>query len=162
MAMAPIIKNFSKGQELQIYALIKKVYDEFVAADNTPEGNLFFYDWIKPERILQRQEKEPSLLIAETGHELTGIIEMRDTCWISLLFVHKQFQGQGIASLLFQEAKEIAMKKIPPPEVFYVHASLFSVPVYRKFGFVASGNIEVQNGIKFLPMELVKPAGDIG
>jgi hypothetical protein len=45
------IERYQSGQEIMIYQLIKKVYDEFVSVDYSNEGNRFFYEWIKPSNI---------------------------------------------------------------------------------------------------------------
>ena len=37
---------------------------------------------------------------------------------------------------------------------FYVHASPYSIPVYKKMGFIETGNMMEENGIKYLPMEM--------
>ncbi|MFY0665521.1 MAG: GNAT family N-acetyltransferase [Natronospirillum sp.] len=37
--------------------------------------------------------------------------------------------------------------------IFTVRSSLFAVPVYERFGFVASGPVGTKDGISFQPME---------
>lgn len=149
------IKPYKKGQESAIYHLIKKVYDEFVSKEYTNEGNEFFYNWISPEKIADRQKNKNNLWIATEGSKIVGMIEIRENKNISLLFVEKNYQGQGIATKLFKKALMVCIQRDPSIRKFYVHASMFSIPVYRKMGFAETNIIQEENGIKYLPMEMI-------
>jgi predicted GNAT family N-acyltransferase len=61
--------------------------------------------------------------------------------------------GQGIASTLWDIAKEAAASDGNTGR-FTVNSSVNAVPIYERFGFVATGAVQVQNGIAFVPMEL--------
>jgi hypothetical protein len=74
------------------------VYDEFVAVDYTDEGNRFFYNWIDPVRIAERQRNNRSILIARQDSELAGMIEIRDNNTISLLLLIRIFSRKGSRS----------------------------------------------------------------
>jgi GNAT superfamily N-acetyltransferase len=147
-------ENFQPEQENEIYALIRKVYDEFVAPDYSDEGNKFFYNWIAPEKIAERQRVGRNMLVAMIDSKIAGVIETRDNSYVSLLFVLKEYQGLGIAKKLFHEALKNCQKTDPYIDKFYVHASPFSVPVYKKLGFAETDSMQEQNGIKYLPMEM--------
>jgi len=148
------IEEYQAGQEFMIYQLIKKVYDEFVSDDYTDEGNRFFYSWIDPYKIAKRQQNEINILVASDDSKIVGMIEIRDNDRISLLFVDKEYQGQGIARQLFQASLKKCLKKDPKLKMFYVHASPFSIPVYRKLGFIETDEMQETMGIKYLPMEM--------
>jgi GNAT superfamily N-acetyltransferase len=148
------IQKYQPGQETLIYQLIKKVYDEFVSGDYSEEGNQVFYDWIKPSAIAERQKNRINLWVAFEGLEMVGMIEIRENKNITLLFVDKAFQGQGIARELFQETLKECIRRDPKLDTFYVHASPFSIPVYRKLGFVETDSMQEESGIKYLPMEM--------
>ena len=148
------IEKFQNGQEVLIYQLIKKVYDEFVAIDYSEEGNKFFNDWIQAAKIAERQIKQVNIWVALKGAELVGMIEIREDKYISLLFVDKMYQRHGIAKRLFNESLKEIIKRDIKLDKFYVHASPYSIPIYRKMGFVETGSMCEENGIKFLPMEM--------
>lgn len=148
------IEKYQNGQEISIHQLIKRVYDEFVSSDYSDEGNKFFYDWIEPSRIADRQKKQINLLVALLDSKLVGMIEIRDNKNISLLFVDKEFQGQGIAKRLFHESLKTCIQRDSTLDKFYVHASPFSIPIYMKLGFEETDVMQIQFGIKYLPMEL--------
>lgn len=94
------------------------------------------------------------MLVAIIDSKIAGVIETRDNNYISLLFVDKAFHGQGIAGKLFRKALFNCKKINPELNKFYVHASPFSVPVYKKLGFTETDLMQEQNGIKYLPMEM--------
>jgi predicted acetyltransferase len=148
------IKKYQNGQEIAISQLIKRVYDEFVAIDYCKEGNKFFYDWIQPSKIAERQLNQINVWVAFKDSELVGMIEIRDDKYISLLFVDKTYHGQGIAKRLFNESLKEIIQRDSSLDKFYVHASPYSIPIYRKMGFVETDNMREENGIKYLPMEM--------
>lgn len=149
------IVSYQPGHEKDIHKLIKKVYDEFVSMDYSEAGNRFFYDWIEPSKIAERQKNQRNILVAVADAAIIGMIEIRDNKYISLLFVDKTYHGKGIAKKLFQEALKNCLQKDPGLEKFYVHASPFSIPVYEKLGFVGTDIMQEENGIRYLPMEMV-------
>jgi len=149
------IEKYQHGQEEMIYQLIKKVYDEYVSIDYFEEGNKFFYDWIQPSKIADRQLIQTNIWVAYKDSELVGMIEIRDNKFISLLFVDKKYQGQGIAKRLFNESLKEIIQRDFNLDKFYVHASPYSIPIYRKMGFIETDNMREENGIKYLPMEMI-------
>lgn len=153
----PLIEiiSYQKGQEAAIHQLIKKVYDEFVATDSNEEGNTFFYDWIKPKNIAKRQKKQVNLWVALSDSKIVGMIEIRDNKYLSLLFVDKEYQRQGIATSLFREALKTCIRRDPKMKKIHVHSSPFAIPVYKKMGFVPTDHILEENGIRYLPMEMI-------
>jgi predicted GNAT family N-acyltransferase len=148
------IEPYQNGQELMIHQLIKKVYDEFVSIDYCEEGNKFFYDWIQPSRIAERQRNQINMWVAFMDLKLVGMIEIRDNKFISLLFVDKDYQGQGIAKRLFDESLKEIIRRDSKLNKFYVHASPYSIPIYKKLGFIETDKMQEENGIKYLPMEM--------
>jgi GNAT superfamily N-acetyltransferase len=149
------IERYQSGQEIMIYQLIKKVYDEFVSVDYSNEGNRFFYEWIKPSKIAERQRNQINIWIAFIDSKLVGMIEIRDNKYISLLFVDKEYQGKGIAKKLFEKSLKEIIRRDPKLNKFYVHASPYSIPIYKKMGFIETDDMQEENGMKYLPMEMI-------
>lgn len=149
------IVAFENGQEHEVFKLIKKVYDEFVSKDYMEAGNIFFYDWIQPSKIAERQQNRRNILVAIDEDKMVGMIEIRDNNHISLLFVDKEYHGKGIARTLFQESIKECLTIDPQLKKFYVHASPFSIPIYAKLGFKETDVMQEQHGIKYLPMEMI-------
>jgi GNAT superfamily N-acetyltransferase len=149
------IENYQPGQEVAISDFIRRVYDEFVAGDYSEEGNRVFYDWIEPSKMADRQRRQNTLLVAMVDSEIVGMVEMRDRNIISLLFVDKRCQGRGIARRLIERSLHNCLGADPRVDRLCVHASPFSIPIYRKLGFVETDVMQEQFGIKYLPMEMM-------
>lgn len=147
------IDYYRNGEEIEISKLIRKVYDEFVAPDYSDEGNNFFYNWILPENIAERQENKRQLWTARYGGKIVGIIEMRDNTYVSLLFVDKKYHGNGIAKMLLKELIKESLKRDAYNKKIFVHASPYSIDIYMKLGFKSTGDLKIENGILYLPME---------
>lgn len=94
-----------------------------------------------------------SYYVARSNGKLAGVIALRDNSHLFHLFVAKPFQGQRLASSLWNVAKTKAMQAGNRGE-FTVNSSLNAVPVYEKFGFVGEGDIRRMHGISFQPMRL--------
>jgi GNAT superfamily N-acetyltransferase len=148
------IEQYRSGQETEIYQLIKKVYNEFVAIDYSEKGNKVFYDWIEPVKIASRQKDRVNVWLAFIETKLVGMIEIRDNNHISLLFVDKEHHGQGIAKQLFYESLKECIHRDPNLDAFFVNASPYSVPIYRKLGFVETDTMQEEFGIKYFPMKM--------
>jgi len=147
------IKEYQKGEEAEISELIKRVYTEYVAPDYSDKGNEFFYEWIKSENILARQEKQRQLWIAKIGKEIIGVIEMRENTYVSLLFVDKRYQKMGVAKQLLDELIKACKQRDPEKEKIKVHASPYSIEIYKRLGFKNTDIMQEENGIKYMPME---------
>jgi GNAT superfamily N-acetyltransferase len=145
------IEIFNAGEEQLIEQMIREVYDEFVAPDYSEEGNIHFYEFIKPENILERVNKGNIIFTAKNGKKIIGMIELKDYNHICLLFVDRQFQGLGIARDLFN--KILALVKKKDFRIIDVHSSLFAVPVYQRLGFIITDKIQEIDGIIFVPMK---------
>lgn len=125
-----IIESFKQGDEKEIAELIKRVFSEFVASDNTPEGNQFFYEFLASGEILKRTiNKIDNILVAKVNDKIIGVLSVKNGNHISLLFVDKKFHGRGIAKRLFnqylRQVKNTGIREMT------VNASLYSVEIYK-------------------------------
>jgi GNAT superfamily N-acetyltransferase len=91
--------------------------------------------------------------VAECDGELIGFIAIRDGTHIFHMFVAPESQGQGVATALWNRAREHAVH-IDGASEFTVNSSLNAVAIYEHFGFVPSGTKVHAHGIAFLPMSL--------
>ena len=91
--------------------------------------------------------------VAKQEGLLAGVIALRDNRHLFHLFVAEPFQGQGLGGQLWHTVKANAIQTGNPGQ-FTVNSSLNALPVYEKFGFVASGPIALTHGVAFQPMRL--------
>jgi ribosomal protein S18 acetylase RimI-like enzyme len=143
--------------------LVADVFGRYVAPLYVPEGVSQFLSYASREGFRQRLSGGHSGFVAESeGGELIGLVEIRDPCHISLLFVSGAHQRQGIGKELVGEAVAHCRGSHPDTLVVTVNASPNSVGAYRRLGFRPTGPEQEKNGIRFVPMamSLPSPGGD--
>ena len=91
-------------------------------------------------------------MLAIAGGQPAGVIDLRDNDHVSLLFVDKGFQRQGIARELLARALSVARPARPGLDRVTVNSSRFGVPIYERLGFRQTGPERTVNGIVFTPM----------
>ena len=94
--------------------------------------------------------------VACDGSQLVGAAAVRKPRHLYHLFVAESHHGRGIARRLW-ETLHSRMETAGDSPVT-VNSTLHAVPVYQRFGFVATGPETARDGIVFVPMEL-RPAG---
>ena len=140
------------GEEREVCALVARVFDRFVAPDFLPTGVEEFYRYAEPNALAERREAGHTVLVAEEGSGVVGMLELRGLDHIAMLFV--EGQGRGIGKELVARAVQLCSEHAPQVRGISVHASRYAVPVYRKMGFQAVGEERTENGITYLPMVL--------
>ncbi|QRV24931.1 GNAT family N-acetyltransferase [Marinomonas foliarum] len=95
-------------------------------------------------------ERFQTLKVVDSG-EVIGFAALRDGNYLTHLFVSKSVQGQGIGKRLLgtllntTDAKEISLR-----------SSVNAVGFYESYGFEVTGSEADFNGIRFVPMCLVR------
>lgn len=88
------------------------------------------------------------VVLSETG-EIAGFGMMDETAYFDLLYVSKDFQGQGVATAIAEDFLEYA--KSLNAEKISTHASITARPFFEKMGYrVVSPNEVFIDGVKFL------------
>lgn len=80
--------------------------------------------------------------------DLAGIVALRHGTHLFHMYVARRYHGQGLARQLWQTVRAAS------PGAMTVNASVYALPVYQRFGFVATGPRVEQNGIAYVPMRL--------
>ena len=76
-----------------------------------------------------RSLQEHFSLVALEGEELVGFADMADDGYLDRLYVHKDYQGQGIATALCNRLEENVAGTI------VTHASITARPFFEKRGY---------------------------
>ena len=127
-------------------------FSEFVAPDYKSEGVVEFSKYVSPQLMRRRLANNHFVLLATDEEYFMGIIEVRNYNHISLLFVKKKYQGQGIAKGLLEMAINKCREYNVNLELIEVNSSPFAVGIYEKLGFVKVNAEQVKNGIRFTSM----------
>ena len=98
-----------RGRQInQALELIRKVFDECDKEDYEDMGILSFYHFIRREQIEERVKSGEMVFFgAYEESELVGVIAMREGFHVSLLFVEKKRQRQGIGKKLIRRGVAI-------------------------------------------------------
>jgi len=147
-----IIRQAVVGDIPAAMALVRRVFNLYVAGDFSQEGVNTFLSYVTdPEAVLKRFA-DHFILLAEDKDELAGMIEIRNYDHVSLLFVAPEYQNRGCASQLFKNAVQICIDHNPELSSISVNSSPFAVPVYRRLGFEEISAEMTVDGIRFTKM----------
>jgi GNAT superfamily N-acetyltransferase len=141
------------GDAERIAALIRELAAKFILCDFSAEGKSRFLSEHSSMAVVDRIRTRFRYRIAEFGGELLAVIGVRDWAHLSHLFVAEAFQGQGLGRALWEQAKAECLER-GNPGTFTVNSAKIAVPVYEKFGFLATGSVQDMGGVQFVPMEL--------
>jgi GNAT superfamily N-acetyltransferase len=135
--------------------LVWAVFDEFEVPDYSPEGVEEFRKSVNQVTITEMLDHGVMRIWGcKVNGQLAGVIAMRGTNHISLLFVRKEFHRQGIARSLFNIVVKECRKQDGIDRIT-VNSSPYAVEVYHRLGFVDTDPEKTTNGIRFTPMEFV-------
>ena len=152
-----MIKEVGKNDLKQALDLVNRVFSEFVAVDYSEQGNKTFNDYLKikyDEVLNDTQTGRKKIWGYYQNGEIIGVVAIRDTSHIALMFVDKQHHRKGISKLLFDSVLEYTEKNEEVTQIT-VNSSPYAVPVYERLGFIKTDEQQEQNGIIYIPMARV-------
>jgi GNAT superfamily N-acetyltransferase len=89
-------------------------------------------------------------IIAEIDNYIVGYISIQENNYLYHLFVAQKYQRKGIARQLW-----IEVQKTCSSLKYTVNSSIYAIPIYEKFGFIALESIREKDGIKYQLMEFI-------
>jgi predicted GNAT family N-acyltransferase len=149
-----LIKEVGKKDLKQAIELVNNVFSEFVAVDYSEQGKRTFNDYLE-----NKYEEVSSDLVSGykkmwayyQNEEIVGVIAVRDTTHITLMFVDKQHHKKGIAKEMFSFVLDEITRNKEITQVT-VNSSPYAVKVYERLGFVKTDEQQEKDGIIFIPM----------
>ncbi|WP_373736743.1 GNAT family N-acetyltransferase [Bacteroides heparinolyticus] len=133
-----IIRKYQIADCRELANLFYNTVDAVNAKDYTEEqlnvwatGNVDLDLW-------NRSFLEHYTLVAVDGELLVGFGDIDKTGYLDRLYVHKNYQGKGIASALCSELEQVAIGTI------IVHASITAKPFFEKRGYVVKKEQQVE------------------
>ncbi len=149
-----IIRPMRSGEETSVVDLVERVFNEFIAPLYTQEGVAEFFKYAQADALAQRSQNNHFVLLAVAADDPVGMIEIRDYGHVSMLFVDRAFQRQGLGRALLQQALNECRRHRPDLHQVTVHAAPNSIAAYERLGFRAVRPEQVNHGIRFTPMVL--------
>ncbi len=119
--------------------------------DGTPESIAEWLQICGPEEIRSRILSEEKTQVATWNGIVVGFIAFRRGNHLSLLFVRKEFSGQGIGRTLFTHCAHDL-------EEVTVNAADAAIGFYQKIGFIQNSDRFFQNGVWATPMKWTNKA----
>ncbi|MCR3923048.1 MAG: GNAT family N-acetyltransferase [Firmicutes bacterium] len=149
------IKVMEKDQAVAVCQMIEVCFLEFVAPDYSLEGVQEFFVYANAKSLQERSEDNHFVLVTADHNRIAAALEMRKPNHISLLFVDKSYQQEGIAKKLLVRAVEICKAETPSITEITVNASPYALRIYEKMGFTVVAPQNTINGISFIKMKLL-------
>ncbi|MCI5883804.1 MAG: GNAT family N-acetyltransferase [Eubacterium sp.] len=135
--------------------LIQDIFEECDREDYEEPGIQSFYHFIQKENMDEKcKSGEMVFFGAYDQSDLVGVIAMRDGFHVSLLFVRKDYQRQGIATRLVRRGIAYCLEQNPALKAITVSASPKGRDAYEAMGFQALTPEQKKQGMRFTPMRL--------
>lgn len=149
------IRQLAPAELEEALALVWEVFAEFEAPEYSQEGIEEFWRYIDAEyMIMQVGEGAMTFWGAFEDDYLVGVCAFRGLTHISLLFVDGEYHRRGIGTALVKKAASDCKRLDPSVDVLTVNASPYGVPFYKALGFVPTGEMTEEDGMRFMPMKI--------
>lgn len=134
-----------------ISALVRRLTHVHISRDFTEEGRRFLDEALRSQNILESMRSSGRYFVAVRQDTIVGVVATRDNSHLLLLFVAEEAQGQGLARIMWEHARN-ACVEAGYSGPFTVSAALGAVPVYKTLGFTATGPATTEHGVTRVPM----------
>lgn len=128
------IRKYKSSDCAEISELFYSTVHEINAKDYTKQqldvwatGNVDMSAWDK-------SFLEHNTLVAEENNIIVGFGDMDNNGYLDRLFVHKDYQGKGIATAITTELER--QSEIQGISIFSTHASITAKPFFEKHGIM--------------------------
>ena len=151
---APIeYREMNPGEEQVVCDLVTRVFKQYVASDYGQDGIDEFFRFANPEAMKERMRSNGFVLVAVQNDTIVGMLEFFPPDIVALLFV--TVQHRGIGKMLLTHSIEKACTLDKNLSKLIAHSSPYAQSIYQKMGFRTTGNAVTENGITYIPMELL-------
>lgn len=135
-------------------ALALETFLEFEAPDYGPEGVSTFRRDIIDNAGFRAAciSGENRIWGALDGPRIIGLMAMRGASHIVLVFTHRDYQRQGVASAILHQLLTDVRKENPAVHRLTLNSSPYGLPFYLRTGFKPADAEKTINGIRFTPM----------
>jgi len=141
-----------------ISKLVWRLSAEYIVEEFSQQGKATLFESMTPAAIRKYIQSGYRYHVAEVKKQLVGVVAVKDNTHLYHLFVAQDYQRQGIASSLWQLAKQECLEQGNPGE-FTVNSSSHAQGVYESMGFVAQSGPQDKNGVIYIPMKLTIDQG---
>jgi len=149
------ISLYNKSYTEDLFTVFKKSVHHIACHDYTAEQCLAWAPDTIDLEIWHHQRSQQPTYIAFDNDKIAGFIDLNQSGYIHMFYIHPDYQKRGIASFLFEHIQNIAKSKNIP--ALTVHASITALPVFQKWGFdMITKQTISRNGQHFINYHLEK------
>ena len=149
------VRSAYRNEWQEAMALAWKTFLQFEADVYTPEGVKNFENFITDSTLHRMFIRGTyQLFVALDKHKVVGMITLRDSTHISLLFVDEAYHRRGIGRALIRYLTDYLLTEMGVYRVT-VNAAPYGAEFYHKMGFRDVGPEETKDGIIYTPMEFI-------
>ena len=107
-------------------------------------------EWVAGSDNMERWAKvveNQQVFIAMEEERIIGFISLENSNYIDFLFVHKDFQGKGVARQLYNKIENVAIQN--QSKELSSDVSITARPFFEKVGFIVEEDqVVVRNGVQ--------------
>lgn len=149
------VRSAYRNEWQDAMALAWKTFLRFEADVYSPEGVRNFENFITDSMLYRMFVMGTyQLFVALDRDKIVGMITLRDSTHISLLFVDEAYHRQGIGRSLVKYLTDYLVAEVGADRVT-VNSSPYGIAFYHKLGFRDIRPEVVRDGIIFTPMEFI-------
>ena len=147
-----IIRKFKKEDANEVFKLVSKTFNKFVAPEFTKKGIKKWLEEQTSEKQIQRL-KIRDIYVAIINNKIVGMIEGNRNDKITRLFVDKKYHGKGIARKLMNKIEKLYRKK--GSTKIKVCSSLYAQKFYEKISYKKTTRLIKKEGMVYQPMKKI-------
>ncbi|WP_028024054.1 GNAT family N-acetyltransferase [Enterovibrio calviensis] len=146
------IKAVNLSDVAAVQTLIATVSEHDVLPLFNAQGREEYKTRVLPDIQTTFDESQFTTIKADHDGEVVGFAALRDGNYVTHLFVSKSCQGTGLGRKLLTSLLNSTTEK-----EIRLRSSVNAVQFYEHVGFETAGDEASFNGIRFVPMTLVRP-----
>jgi putative acetyltransferase len=150
-----MIEDYRDDMLAQLMQLFYDTVHTVNAKDYNPE-QLERWAPSTPDVVSWKQRLKNNVCkVAVVNNTIAGFAELSDDAHVDTMYVHKDYQGRGVAKQLMNELLQLATQR--GYEVLTTESSITAKPLFEYFGFeVARVKKKLHNGKEFINYKMTK------
>ncbi|HBH7876243.1 TPA: GNAT family N-acetyltransferase [Vibrio parahaemolyticus] len=145
------IEETQESDFIQVVDLVKRVVDKNILPHFSNEGQVLFSSKVRSDVETTFDKSKFKNLKLIDNNQVIGFAALRENNCITHLFIDTNFQNKGLGKLLLNKLLSLTKSS----EV-RLRASVNEQNFYQSQGFVATEGEQNIDGVRFVPMRLVR------
>ncbi|MDP2562419.1 GNAT family N-acetyltransferase [Psychrobium sp. 1_MG-2023] len=148
-----VIRQAQRADCAEISYLITRNAKLLLNEDFDGDGLNFFLNTVTERAIREYMDQGFNYLVAQANNEIIGVIAIKDNSHMFHLFVDKNYHKKGIAKQLWESIYTQSVES-GNNGTFTLNSTSYALPVYQRWGFTCTDELQIRHGIRYTPMSL--------